>query len=147
MNKSVGKKTFSKAHVQEVQTTSSEMCVDQPSLIVSLLLLSFIPKLIYYFFSSFCSFFLSLLFCPKANSCMLFPIFLFNQQHYSHLQASGGLTICHLRETRRKQLLNPGFEQRPPSWKVPHAFQFFIQFSVAAIWGVKCDKVETKHQH
>ena len=66
---------------------------------------------------SFSLLFLSSLPFLEASSCMLFPIFLFNQQYHSHLQASGGLTICHLRETRGKQLLNPGFEERPPSQK------------------------------
>lgn len=92
--------------------------------------------------------FLSSFLCLKANSCMLFPIFLFNQQYYSQLQASGGLTICHLRETRGKPLLNPG----PPAFiKVPHAFQFFFCFFsplLATIGGVNVkDNVKTKDHH
>lgn len=71
---------------------------------------------------------------------MLFPIFLFNQQYYSHLQPSGGLAICHLRETRGKQLLNPGFEECLLSQKSLRAFQIFLWLSAATIWAVKNKK-------
>lgn len=102
MNKSVGKKTFSKAHVQEVQTTSSEMCVDQPSLIVSLLLLSFIPKLIYYFFPlfalSFCLY--SSVLKPTAACCFLY-FFLINNiiPIFRPLVASPSVTCVRLEES------------------------------------------------
>lgn len=87
----------------------------------------------------FLSFFL--LFSPfllwfVSNSWKLFLMCLFNQQFYSHALASGGPTICHLRETRGTQLRNPVFEE-PPSWKslMPSSSSSIVAF-LAAIWGV-----------
>lgn len=56
--------------------------------------------------------FMSSLLCFAANSCMLFLIFLFKS---TILFPTGSLTICHLRETRGKQSLNPGFKGCLPS--------------------------------
>lgn len=57
----------------------------------------------------------SLVSSPTAACC--FAYFVFNQEYYSQLHASGGRTICHSRETREKQLLHPGFEEGLPSYE------------------------------
>lgn len=52
---------------------------------------------------------------------MLFPIFLFNQQYYSHLQASPSVTCVRQEQSNYWMLASRSFV------KVPHAFCFFLQ--------------------